>query len=111
MKTIYGHFDDNQIEEYKVKLHRELFWLLLYKDPKLEYKYNNINYDKFFTFLMKRLDGLNEILDYPVELVQIMSSLQAAFNEAHKDEFNYKMYRKLILDAHSLVDKINKRGG
>lgn len=34
MDTIYGHFDDLQIEEYKEKLHKEMFWLLLYKDPK-----------------------------------------------------------------------------
>ena len=25
------------------------------------------------------------------------------------DDFNYRSYRKLILDAHSLVDKINSR--
>ena len=31
MDTIYGHFDDLQIEEYKEKLHKEMFWLLLYK--------------------------------------------------------------------------------
>ena len=29
MNTIYGHFDDTQFEEYKEKLHKEMFWLLL----------------------------------------------------------------------------------
>ena len=62
MDTIYGHFDDLQIEEYKEKLHKA-----------------------------------------------IMSLLQAALNETRSDDFNYRSYRKLILDAHSLVDKINSR--
>ena len=93
MNTIYGHFDDLQIEEYKEKLHKEMFWLLLYKDPKT----------------MKKIDGLNTLLFYPVEIVAIMSLLQAALNETRSDDFNYRSYRKLILDAHSLVDKINSR--
>lgn len=108
METLYGHFDNEQFEEYKVKLHKELFWLLLYKDPKTEMKYTNINYDKYFSGLMKKIDGLNELLFYPVEIVSIMSLLQAAYKETKKFIFDYPTYRKLILDAHSLVDKINK---
>ena len=56
---------------------------------------------------MKRIDGLNALLSYPVEIVSIMSILQAAFDESKKEEFDYQSYRKLILDAHSLVDRIN----
>jgi len=58
---------------------------------------------------MKKIDGLNTLLFYPVEIVAIMSLLQAALNETRSDDFNYRSYRKLILDAHSLVDKINSR--
>lgn len=57
---------------------------------------------------MKKIDGLNTFF-YPVEIVAIMSLLQAALNETRSDDFNYRSYRKLILDAHSLVDKINSR--
>nr|DAZ81453.1 MAG TPA: hypothetical protein [Caudoviricetes sp.] len=109
MKTIYGHFDDKQFEDYKVKLHKDLFWLLLYKDPKTKDEFN-VDFDKYFINLMLRIDGLNKILDYPVEIITIMSLLQAAWDEAHQDEdFDYQSYRKLILDAHHEVDKINSR--
>lgn len=109
MKTIYGHFDDKQFEKYKVRLHKELFWLLLYKDPKTKDEFNNIDFEKYFINLMKRIDGLNTLLSYPVEIISIMSILQAALNETREENFNYQSYRKLVLDAHSLVDKINDR--
>ena len=48
------------------------------------------------------------MLFYPVEIVSIMSLLQAAFQETREEPFNYPIYRKLILDAHSLVDKIDE---
>lgn len=109
MDTIYGHFDDLQIEEYKEKLHKEMFWLLLYKDPKTKDEFKNVDFEKYFINLMKKIDGLNTLLFYSVEIVAIMSLLQAALNETRSDDFNYRSYRKLILDAHSLVDKINSR--
>ena len=109
MDTIYGHFDDLQIEEYKEKLHKEMFWLLLYKDPKTKDEFKNVDFEKYFINLMKKIDGLNTLLFHPVEIIAIMSLLQAALNETRSDDFNYRSYRKLILDAHSLVDKINSR--
>ena len=30
MKHLYGYFTDKQMDDYKVKLHKELFWLLIY---------------------------------------------------------------------------------
>ena len=48
MKTIYGSFDKDQFERFKTKLHKELFWLLLYKDPKTKEQYQNVNFEKYF---------------------------------------------------------------
>lgn len=106
MQHLYGSFSDQQIKEYKIKMHKEMFWLLLYKDPKTKDQFKNTNYEKYFIGLMKKLDGLNTLLFCPVEIVSISSLLQAAYNETKKEEFDYQSYRKLILDAHSLVDKI-----
>ena len=108
MKTIYGSFDKDQFERFKTKLHKELFWLLLYKDPKTKEQYQNVNFEKYFDGLMRKINGLNELLFYPVEIVSIMSLLQAAFQETREEPFNYPIYSKLILDAHSLVDKIDE---
>lgn len=107
MQHLYGTFSNEQIKEFKVKLHKECFWLLLYKDPETEYKYKHVDYDKYFTGVMKKLNGFNELVNYPVEIVSIMSLLQAAMQETKKAEFNYHVYRKLILDAHNLIDKID----
>ena len=106
MNHLYGEFETQQMEQYKVKLHKDLFWLLLYKDPRTKHKYENVNYDKYFIFLMKKIDGLNSLLFYPVELVDLLSLLESAYLETKKEEFDYSIYRKLVLDAHSLVDKI-----
>lgn len=107
MRHLYGTFSNEQINEYKVKLHKECFWLLLYKDPKTKDKYQHVDFEKYFTGIMQRLNGFNELVNYPVEIVSIMSLLQAALQETRKSTFDYQTYRKLLLDAHHLIDTIN----
>lgn len=102
----YGTFEKEQMEQFKVKLHKELFWLLIYKDPKTCEEYANVNFYKYYEGVMRKIDGLNELLFHPPEIVSIMSLLEAALIETKKEIFNYKAYRKLILDTHALVDKI-----
>lgn len=106
MLYLYGEFQNYQISNYKKKLHKDLFWLILYKDPNTKEEYQNVDFDKYFSFLMKKIDGLNELLFYPSELIEMLSCLEAAFIETRKEKFNWSVYRKLILDAQSLVDKI-----
>ena len=107
----YGNFPDSQFNQYKKKLHKDLFWLLLYKDPKTSEQFQNVNFDKYFVGLMRKIDGLNDLLMNPVELIEIMSLLQAAYKETSYEFFDFSVYRKLILDAHSLVDKIFESDG
>lgn len=102
-------FSKEQLIEYKEKLHKKLFWLILYKDPKTKDDYEYVDFDTYFNVLMKELSGFNELLSYPVEMVSILSLLQSAHNETKKDEFNWSMYRRLVLNAHNLVDKIGGR--
>ena len=106
MQNKYGYFDDKQIEKYRINLHKDLFWLLLYKDPKTKDEYSYVDFNKYFDGVMRKFSGLNALLFYPTEIVSIMSLLEAAFIESQKDNFNYKAYRKLVLDAHAEVDKI-----
>lgn len=58
---------------------------------------------------MKKIDGLNRLLFYPTEIVEIMADLEAALAECEKPTFDYREYRKLVLDAHSLVDRIGEK--
>lgn len=106
MDTLYGTFDANQFGEYKRKLHSKMFWLLLYKDPTTCDKYENVSFDKYFDSLMREINGLNDVLMRPPELIEVMSLLRAAYNESLAEPFNYRTYRKFVLDAHNALDRI-----
>lgn len=105
----YGSFTDEQFAEYKKQLHKKLFWLLIYKDPQTKDQFPNVNqenYEQYFVHIMYEIDGINSLLFYPYEICTMMSVLETALHETRKENFDYKTYRKLILDAHALVDKI-----
>lgn len=106
MEYLYGKFSDAQVAEFKSKLHKKLFWLLLYKDPKTAQNYTSVDFPKYFVNLMKEIDGLNELLCYPEPIIDICCKLQAAYRESCNEQFDYQVYRKFVLDAHNLVDKI-----
>ena len=102
MDHLYGEFSKIQMQEQKKHLHNSIHWLLIYKEedyPQLDY---------YFETLLWRISGLNDILFQPPELVTLISLLQAAKKEALKDNCDFKKYRKLILDSHSLIDKIKE---
>lgn len=106
MNTLYGNFDDLQFDNYKVVLHKKLFWLLLYKDPKICKKYEKINVSTYLVYLQKSLNGLNELLLYPEPMVRLMSTIQAIMIELRKENFDWKTYRSLVLSAHKIVDEL-----
>lgn len=110
METLYGCFQSEHLDDYKKKLHSKLYWLLLYKDPETKDQFN-VDFDKYFVNLMKELTGLSEILLNPTELLEMMSKLQAAYNETLKHPFEYGIYRKFVLDAHSCIDRLPLDGG
>lgn len=106
MNHKYGNFSDEQVQYFREQLHKKIHWLILYKDPNVCDKYKYVEYDKYFITLMKEIDALNQLLCYPVPIIELTCLLQAAFMETRNKEFDYPTYRKLILDAHNLVDKI-----
>ena len=102
MIHLYGTFSPSQIKEQKKSLHNSIHWLLIQKEENYEYL------DAYFDSLLLRIGGLNDILFEPPELVTLLSLLQAARIESCSENFEFKRYRKLILDAHSLIDKIKE---
>ena len=102
MTHLYGNFTKTQMKEQKKSLHNSIHWLLIYKEEEYEYL------DAYFESLLLRIGGLNDILFEPPELVTLLSLLHAARKEANDDKFEFKRYRKLILDSHSLIDKIKE---
>jgi hypothetical protein len=108
MKHLYGEFTQNQIVQTKKSLRGSIFFLLLCVDNKTSHEYKDVDVNKCFKGLLLKLGGMNELFMEPPELVTVMSLLQAAMIEYNSPEFNFKTYRKLILDAGAEVDKLEE---
>ena len=108
MKHKYGEFTQNQIVETKESLRKSIFFLLLCVDQKTAHEYGYVDVNKTFEGLLLKIGGLNELLLYQPEIVTIMSLLEAALIEYNNPNFNFKVYRKLILDAGAEVLNIKE---
>ena len=104
----YGEFSDEQFEQAKIFVRKQIFTLLLYADPKLKEKYKNYDVNKAFDTILHKLGGMNSILREPPELVRILSILEAAWMEYQKTEFDFLRYRSLVLEAGNVVLKIKQ---
>lgn len=107
-KYKYGVFKDTQVEKYKRIMRKSIFFLLLCVDPATKDEYENIDVNKTFDDILYKLSGFNELLFYPVEMVSIISLIEMARIEFNKSDFDFSVYRKLILDAGAEVLKIKE---
>ena len=105
MDYLYGTFTNEQINETAKKMHNDIHKLLLYKDNKIKDKIFDSDEDfvRYFTNLLFRFGGLNELLGEPKQMVALMSTLQSAFNIATIGTFNFEIFRKAILDCHGYI--------
>lgn len=108
MKYKYGEFSDTQISQTKINIRKSIFFLLLCVDPGKKYKFQDIDVNKAFEGLLYKLGGMNDVLYEPPELVDVISLLKAAQFEYNSENFNFKTYRKDILDAGAAVLKIKE---
>lgn len=106
-KYTYGSFASNQIAETKTKMRKQIFFLLLLVDPSKRGEYH-VDVREAFENILTTFGGLNALLNYPTELVEVMALIYAAFLEYKKPQLNWGHYRKLILDAGNLVQKIKE---
>lgn len=108
IKYTYGDFAGLQIREIKTKMRKQIFFLLCIVDPKTAKNYD-VDVDAAIENVLRTYGSLNDLLGYPEELVEIMISLNAAFQEYQKGpDFNWTLYRKLILDACASVSRIKE---
>ncbi len=105
-KHLYGNFSEKQIEQTKKSLRGSIFFLLLCVDKQTAYEYQDVDINDCFKGLLLKMGGMNELLLEPPELVTTMSLLQAALIEFNSPNFDFKTYRKLILDAGAEIMKI-----
>lgn len=105
MQYIYGDFTDKQINEAVRAMHNDIHKLLLYKDKRIE---ENIFEDDeafliFFENVMFKLGGTKTLFNDNGIMVTLMSELQAAFDNAKSDNFDYTTFRRAILDSHGYI--------
>ena len=112
MHYLYGEFTDEQINEAVKQMHNDIHKLLLYKDNKIEEKIfdSEEDYVKYFTNLLFRFGGINELLGEPQQMVSLMSTLQAAYDEVQSATFRYKTFRRAILDCHGYIKSMFELG-
>lgn len=105
MKYLYGEFTDSQMHSAVCSMHNDIHKLLLYKDEKIKDKIFRTDEDFkiYFDKLLFRFGGLNELLGEPEQLVKLMSTLQGAYDEVNSEHFNYKVFRRAILDSHGYL--------
>ena len=108
MKHKYGNFTETQMVSTKKSIRKQIFFLLLCADPETKDNYAHVDVDEAFKGLLYRLDGLNSVLGEPQELVDTISLLEEALIKYNEPEFNFRLYRRLILNAGSIIDTIRE---
>lgn len=110
IKHKYGEFSQEQMAEAKTKLRKKIFYLLIACENELKKKEldKEVSVDEAFTDVFNEIDGLNDLLGYPPEFVDILSLLNSAHIEYKNPDFSFTMYRKLILDAGNSVQLIKE---
>ncbi|WP_346961254.1 hypothetical protein [Clostridium sp.] len=100
MKYKYGYYPSFQVHDYKKKIHSLIHWLLIYKEE------NEGILNRYFEAVQYKLNGFNELMGYPTQMIEIMNLIESARNEFNKENCNNQLYRHTILDIHALIDRL-----
>jgi hypothetical protein len=105
VEYIYGDFSFEQVMDYCRAMHSEVHKLLLYKDDNIAEKQfdSDERFLNYFSNMLYRFGGLNELLGEPHYMVALMSTLRAAYDECKNANFRFYVFRRLILDAHGYI--------
>ena len=110
MRIRYGELPNYQIQEFKKSLRSAIFFVLLCVDPNTAAEHSDIDVNQLFDNLLLKIGGYNALMNYPKEIIEVMSLLEAARLEYNKEQFNFAVCRKLILDAGAEVNRIKEDG-
>lgn len=95
--NLYIEIPPSQIAAEKEYIRAAIFKLLPYKEERYEYL------DNYFNSVLQLLNGFNKISGNQPEMVSIISKVAYA-----RDAKNFEDYRKAILDACGMVDRIKE---
>ena len=95
--NIYEEMPPSQISAEKAYIRSAIFKLLPYKEESYEYL------NEYFGSVLQLLKGFNKISGNQPEMVSIISKIAYA-----RDVEDFNEYRKAILDACGLVERIKE---
>ena len=101
MKGKYCNFTDDQFKEFAKRLHSKIHWLLVYKEAD-----DCDFFSSYFDGVMQYVGGLNEILEHNALIIDLLVTLQVALDESKKKDCDFKVFRKNILEAHNIIDRL-----
>jgi hypothetical protein len=96
--NIYEELPPSQIAAEKIYIRSAIFKLLPYKEENYEYL------NQYFGSVIQLLKGFNKISGNQPEMVSIISKIAYARDEAK----SFDEYRKAILDACGMVERIKE---
>lgn len=103
----YGDFAEMQVAEAKEYIRKRVFFLLLVaEDLEKREQFPDVDLFKAHRSVMWLVSGFNDLMLRPSCLVVALSRLEEAGSTINKEPFNFKKYRKLILDAGAEISKI-----
>lgn len=102
----YGKFKLDQVEYYQTKLRKKIFWLVLYTDKNTKEDFSNVDVVKYHESLLFEISSLNKLLLYPKDFVEIINTLDSALTILKSDHFSFLKYKKLVLDAGALMQRL-----
>lgn len=108
VKYKYGKLKPQQIRKTKETIRKQIFFLLLLADPATKGQYPDVDIKRAFDNLMYRINGMNSLLCYPSEIVEVLSILEEARLKLNEPELDFETYRKLVLDAGASVSNIKE---
>lgn len=107
VKHKYGNFKKTQILKHMKHMRKKIFWLIIYTDNNTNEKFKNVDVVSYHIHLMEELDGLNSLLFYPAKMVELLSTLEEALLVLKHDDFDFKKYRTLVLDAGAMLERFD----
>lgn len=99
----YGECTKHQLEFYRTKLQKKIFWLLIYTDPNTCKPYKDFDILHYHKNLISEFSSLNSMFKFPDDFLEIVNRLNGALTILDSDTFDFQKYRKLVLDAGALL--------
>lgn len=115
MMDVIHYASPEQLAEHKRVIKQQILWCIFYREREFEQNANGGILASYMSTLMDRLWAMNSLFGYPAVILEILELLEAArrlyLYEVDEHCFspspNFLRFRKYILDARALVDKIS----